>query len=58
MLKEYGFVLGELNAHEHKAFSAKNNIKAYPTLKLYRDGVPRDFPNSSDAVELLFEFAL
>ncbi|CAD8075740.1 unnamed protein product [Paramecium primaurelia] len=58
MLKEYGFVLGELNVHENKAFSAKNNIKSYPTLKLYKNGVPKDFPNSSDSVELLFEFAL
>lgn len=40
MLKEYGFVLGELNAHENKAFTAKNNIKSYPTLKLYKNGVP------------------
>ena len=39
MLKEYGFVLGEVNAHENKAFTAKNDVKSYPALKLYKDGV-------------------
>ncbi|CAD8121482.1 unnamed protein product [Paramecium sonneborni] len=58
MLKEYGFVLGEINAHENKAFTAKNNVKSYPTLKLYKNGVVQDFPNQSDSVDLLFEFAL
>ncbi|CAD8203530.1 unnamed protein product [Paramecium pentaurelia] len=58
MLKDYGFVLGEVNAEEQKTFTAKNNVKAYPTLKLYRNGVVQDFPNQSDSVELLFEFAL
>ncbi|CAK82668.1 unnamed protein product (macronuclear) [Paramecium tetraurelia] len=58
LLKEYGFVLGEVNVHENKALSAKNNIKSYPTLKLFKNGVVQDFPNSSDSVELLFEFAL
>ncbi|CAD8123194.1 unnamed protein product [Paramecium sonneborni] len=58
MLKEYGFVLGEVNAQEHKVLAAKNNAKSYPTLKLFKDGVSQDFPNSSDSVQLLFEFAL
>ncbi|CAK66152.1 unnamed protein product (macronuclear) [Paramecium tetraurelia] len=58
MLKDYGFVLGEINAHENKAFTAKNNVKSYPTLKLYKNGVVQDFPNQSDTVDLLFEYAL
>lgn len=45
MLKDYGFVLGEINAHENKVLCAKNNVKAYPTLKLYKNGVVSDFPN-------------
>ncbi|CAD8162095.1 unnamed protein product [Paramecium octaurelia] len=57
-LKEYGFVLGEVNAHESKSLAAKHDAKAYPTLKLFRDGVSHDFPNSSDSLEVLFEFAL
>lgn len=57
-LKDYGFVLGEVNAHESKSLAAKNGAKAFPTLKLFRDGVANDFPNSSDSVDMLFEFAL
>lgn len=57
-LKDYGFVLAEVNANEHKALAAKNDAKGYPTLKLFRDGEAIDFPNSSDSLEMLFEFAL
>ncbi|CAK68582.1 unnamed protein product (macronuclear) [Paramecium tetraurelia] len=57
-LKEYGFVLGEVNAQESKSLAAKHDAKAYPTLKLFRNGVSYDFPNSSDSLEILFEFAL
>ncbi|CAD8209067.1 unnamed protein product [Paramecium pentaurelia] len=57
-LKEYGFVLGEVNAQESKSLAAKHDAKAYPTLKLFRNGVSHDFPNSSDSLEMLFEFAL
>ncbi|CAD8208859.1 unnamed protein product [Paramecium pentaurelia] len=57
-LKEYGFVLGEVNVQESKSLAAKYDANAYPTLKLFRNGESIDFPNSSDSVEILFEFAL
>ncbi|CAD8126271.1 unnamed protein product [Paramecium sonneborni] len=57
-LKEYGFVLGEVNAQESKSLAAKHNANAYPTLKLFRNGESHDFINSSDSLEMLFEFAL
>lgn len=38
--------------------AAKYDANSYPTLKLFRNGESIDFPNSSDSVEILFEFAL
>ncbi|CAD8213563.1 unnamed protein product [Paramecium octaurelia] len=57
-LKEYGFVLGEVNVQDSKSLATKYGANAYPTLKLFRNGLVNDFPNSSDSLEILFEFAL
>lgn len=57
-LEEYDFVLGEVNAYENKVLTAKQKVKGYPTLILYKNGKPNGFPQSTDSVLYLFEYAL